>query len=161
VPEDFGHSSFGGPAIAAEFLPDGRLLVAACRGNPESEGPLAVKVWEAATGLEVWASPAFSWGIAGVAFAPGGRSLAVALDDTTTVVFDVPVRPVALDPSWLTSTVVALARGIAAKKALPGLPILADALQDAGCADEDVLGHLRSGLPRRGRWVVDLVLGKE
>ena len=60
----------------------------------------------------------------------------------------------------MTPTVVALARGIAAKKTRHGLPILADALQDAGCADEDVLGPLRGGLPEHSRWVVDLVLGK-
>ena len=42
-----------------------------------------------------------------------------------------------------------------------GLPILADALQDAGCEDADILGHCRSGGPHvRGCWVVDLVLGK-
>jgi hypothetical protein len=42
------------------------------------------------------------------------------------------------------------------------LPILADALEDAGCTDADLLGHLRSPGPHvRGCWAVDLVLGKE
>jgi hypothetical protein len=41
------------------------------------------------------------------------------------------------------------------------LPILADALEDAGCADAELLGHLRSPGPHvRGCWAVDLVLGK-
>jgi hypothetical protein len=72
-----------------------------------------------------------------------------------------PFRPVALDPSWLTSTVIALARGVYADRALDRLPILADALQDAGCEEEDVLDHCRGGGPHaRGCWVVDLVLGK-
>jgi len=72
-----------------------------------------------------------------------------------------PFRPVALDPSWRTSTVVALAEGIYADRAFDRLPILADALQDAGCANEDVLAHCRSAGPHaRGCWVVDLILGR-
>ena len=40
--------------------------------------------------------------------------------------------------------------------------ILADALEEAGCTNEDMLAHLRSpGLHVRGCWVVDLLLGKE
>jgi hypothetical protein len=42
------------------------------------------------------------------------------------------------------------------------MPILADALQDAGCVNDDVLNHCRGPGPHlRGCWVVDLVLGKE
>ena len=43
------------------------------------------------------------------------------------------------------------------------MPILADALQYAGCANEDILGHCRdaSATHVRGCWVIDLVLGKE
>ena len=41
------------------------------------------------------------------------------------------------------------------------MPILADALQDAGCDNEDILSHCRSEGPHvRGCWVVDLILGK-
>jgi hypothetical protein len=73
-----------------------------------------------------------------------------------------PFRPVVLDPTWLTSTVVALAAGIYGEKAFDRMQILADALQDAGCEDSDVLEHCRDGLPHvRGCWVVDLLLGKE
>ncbi len=71
-------------------------------------------------------------------------------------------RLVALDPSWLTSDVEALARGIYEEKAFDRMPILADALQDAGCANDDVLNHCRGDGPHvRGCWVVDLLLGKE
>ncbi len=70
-------------------------------------------------------------------------------------------RPVAVDPRWLTSDVVPLARGIYAERAFDQLPILADALQEAGCANEAVLGHCRGPGPHvRGCWVVDLLLGK-
>ena len=73
-----------------------------------------------------------------------------------------PFRPVAVDPGWLTSTVVDLARGIYAERAFDRLPILADALQDAGCENADILGHCRDpqAVHVRGCWVVDLVLGK-
>jgi hypothetical protein len=70
-------------------------------------------------------------------------------------------RPVAVDPRWLTPDVVPLARGIYAERAFDQLPILADALEEAGCADEAVLGHCRGSGPHvRGCWVVDLLLGK-
>ncbi len=72
-----------------------------------------------------------------------------------------PFRPAAADPAWLTSTVVTLAATIYAGRAFHDLPILADALQDAGCDDADILAHCRGDGPHvRGCWVVDLVLGK-
>jgi hypothetical protein len=41
------------------------------------------------------------------------------------------------------------------------MPILADAIQDAGCDNEDILNHCRQpGDHVRGCWCVDLVLGK-
>jgi hypothetical protein len=73
-----------------------------------------------------------------------------------------PFRPVALDPSWRTSTVLALADGIYADRAFDRLPILADALEEADCDRADVLEHCRGDSPHvRGCWVVDLLLGKE
>ncbi len=72
-----------------------------------------------------------------------------------------PFRPVAIDPQWLTSTVVSLAHGIYDTLAFDHLPILADALQDAGCEDADVLAHCLSPGPHvRGCWVVDLLTGR-
>jgi hypothetical protein len=42
------------------------------------------------------------------------------------------------------------------------LGVLADSLEDAGCTDDTLLGHLRSTGPHvRGCWAVDLVLGKQ
>jgi hypothetical protein len=72
-----------------------------------------------------------------------------------------PFRAVTLDPDLRTSDALALARSIYDDRAFERMPILADALQDAGCEDEDVLGHCRGPDPHvRGCWVVDLVLGK-
>ncbi len=75
--------------------------------------------------------------------------------------FGDPRRPVTPDPDWLTPTVVDLATGVYADRAFYRLPVLADALDDAGCTDPAVLGHLRGPGPHaRGCWVVDLLLGK-
>jgi hypothetical protein len=49
----------------------------------------------------------------------------------------------AFDPAWRTSTAVALARGIVAERAFDRMPILADALQDAGCDDPELMRHLQ------------------
>ena len=76
-------------------------------------------------------------------------------------IFGNPFRPVALDPAWRSSTVAALAEAIYADRAFDRLPILADALEDAGCTSAEVLEHCRQpGEHARGCWVVDLVLGK-
>ena len=77
-------------------------------------------------------------------------------------IFGNPFRPVAFDSRWQTETVVSLAGGIYADRAFDRMPILADALEDAGCDNADVLTHCRGSGPHvRGCWVVDLVLGKE
>ena len=76
-------------------------------------------------------------------------------------IFGNPFRPVAFDPVWRTSTAVAIAQAAYDSRAFGNLPVLADALQDAGCENADVLDHLRGPGPHvRGCWVVDLVLGK-
>ena len=77
-------------------------------------------------------------------------------------IFGNPFRPVAVDAAWLTSDVLALARQMYESRDFSAMPILADALQDAGCDNPDVLNHCREGGPHvRGCWVVDLLLGKE
>lgn len=77
-------------------------------------------------------------------------------------VFGNPFRPVVFDPKWWSETATALAAGIYEERAFDRLPILADALEEAGCDHADVLAHCRgSGPHARGCWVVDLVLGKE
>jgi len=72
-----------------------------------------------------------------------------------------PIPPVPADPRWLTSTAIALADAIYAERAFDRLPILADALEDAGCDSADPLAHCRGDGPHvRGCWVVDFVLGE-
>jgi hypothetical protein len=85
-----------------------------------------------------------------------------AQTDVLRDIFGNPFRPVKLDPRWLTPDVVELARGIYDSRAFDRLPILADATQDAGCDNADILDHCRSDRPHvRGCWVIDLLLGKE
>jgi hypothetical protein len=74
-----------------------------------------------------------------------------------------PFRPVIFSPEWRTSTVIALARQMYDSRDFSAMPILADALQDAGCDNEDILQHCRDANAThvRGCWVVDLVLGQE
>ncbi len=77
-------------------------------------------------------------------------------------IFGNPFRPVAFDPRWQTSTAVGLARTMYDARDFGAMPILADALQDAGCEDDAILNHCRDPqqVHVRGCWVVDLVLGK-
>jgi hypothetical protein len=77
-------------------------------------------------------------------------------------IFGNPFRPVAFSPEWRTDTAVALARQMYEAREFSAMPILADALQDAGCDSAEILDHCRGPGPHvRGCWVVDLVLGKE
>jgi hypothetical protein len=69
---------------------------------------------------------------------------------------------VALDPSWLTPAVASIARRAYEERDFEALPVLADALEDAGCTSEGLLAHCRAGGEHvRGCWAVDLLLGKE
>jgi hypothetical protein len=73
-----------------------------------------------------------------------------------------PFRPTSFFTAWRTSTAVALARQMYESRDFGAMPILADALQEAGCEDAAILDHCRGEGPHvRGCWVVDLVLGKQ
>jgi hypothetical protein len=70
-------------------------------------------------------------------------------------------RPQAVDPSWLRwqdGCVVRIAEGIYEGRRFGDLPLLADALLDAGCDDEDLLAHCRARAEHvRGCWALDLI----
>jgi hypothetical protein len=77
-------------------------------------------------------------------------------------IFGNPFHQITIDLSLLTPAVVKLAQAIYDKRAFDRLPILADVLHDAGCDNDDILGHCRGPGPHvRGCWALDLVLGKE
>lgn len=73
-----------------------------------------------------------------------------------------PFSPPHFDPSWRTATVVALVNGIYHERAFERMPILGDALSEAGVPDDsELIRHSRAASPHhRGCWVLDLVLGK-
>ena len=70
-------------------------------------------------------------------------------------------RPVAISPAWRTA--VTPARQMYEPRNFSAMPILADALQDAGCDSDEILSRCcdSSATHVRGCWVVDLVLGRE
>jgi hypothetical protein len=85
-------------------------------------------------------------------------------------IFGNPFRPVIISPAvlaWNDAVVVRLAQAAYDERYLPSgtldngrLAVLADALEEAGCMDTDILGHLRGSGPHiRGCWSVDLLLG--
>ena len=80
-------------------------------------------------------------------------------------IFGNPFRPIAIDSSWLAwndGTIPRIAQTIYDERAFDRLPIFADALQDAGCDNADILSHCRIDGPHvRGCWVVDLLLSKQ
>lgn len=83
-------------------------------------------------------------------------------------IFGNPFRPVSLAPAWRTPPVLALAQAAYDHRTLPAgalepdrLTVLADALEETGCTDADILGHLRGPGPHvRGCFVLDTLLDK-
>jgi hypothetical protein len=106
-------------------------------------------------GRAIWQHPVFLAGRGKVA-----QALCYVIRD----VIGNPFRPAVLDPAWLTwhdGAVRKMAQAIYDERRFGDLPILADALEDAGCADAAILAHCReTGEHVRGCWVVDLLLGK-
>jgi len=74
-------------------------------------------------------------------------------------------RPVTLDPAWLTwhdGLLVSMAQKMYESRDFSDMAVLADALEEAGCDNADILAHCRQpGEHVRGCWVLDLLLGKE
>jgi hypothetical protein len=97
------------------------------------------------------------WALSSLATIPGTEFLVVRM---LREVFGPPAPT--FNRAWRTPTVTTLARQMYESRDFGAMPILADALQDAGCDSADILDHCRD--PKqvhvRGCWVVDLVLGK-
>jgi hypothetical protein len=95
---------------------------------------------------------------------------AAALRDATQLVkqsmllreiFGNPFRPIAIDARWQSADVLDLANAIYQESAYERMPILADALMDAGGNEESLLFHCREPvLHVRGCWAIDVILGK-
>lgn len=78
--------------------------------------------------------------------------------------FGNPFRPARIDPAWLTwreHFIPRMAEVIYRKRCFRNLPLLADALENAGCRASDILAHCRTPVEHvRGCWVIDLLLNK-
>ncbi len=122
-------------------------------GTPEMWATRAAAQAAAAAGREAWQA---AWAVADEG--QGGHP------DTLRDVFGNPFRRVSLAPAWLAwegGTVVKVAQTIYAERAFDRLPVLADALEEAGCADAELLRHCRQpGEHVRGCWVIDLLTGR-
>lgn len=172
---------------AAELFADGAVSVEELQRiagplNPPRLKPSRSKEGQYladAVGPLVFGNEAFSWRMAhGVAISVSG-AVSARLGEYTreflaserdafpqiTMLHDIvghPFYPEVVEPTWLTSTVIDLARTMYESRDFSAMPILADALQDADCDNHIILDHCRGTWPRvRGCWVVDLVLGKE
>lgn len=102
------------------------------------------------------------WTHTAEAAANAGADLAAELAFQADLLLDLfgnQFAPVLFAPSWRTTAVLDLAAAVSASGDFAALPILADALQEAGCEDAEVLGHCRSApVHARGCWVVDAIL---
>jgi hypothetical protein len=147
------------------------IFSAARDAGLESQRLLADSLYGAACGGVGWdiAEYAATNAAAGIGAAqPRGQQKAARQEESAAQlallrdIFGNPFRPITFNPSWRTSDVMLLAQGIYAERAFDRMPILADALQDAGCESDELLNHLRDANAThvRGCWALDLVLGK-
>jgi hypothetical protein len=122
--------------------------------SEKDPGNAMMKAWSSASGVYgTLAQPDFEKGYV----AENQYQVRLARD-----IFGNPFRPMTFEPDWRTSTAVALAKQMYDSRDFSAMPILADALQDTGCDNDDILNHCRDEkqVHVRGCWVVDLVLGK-
>jgi hypothetical protein len=153
----------------AEWYADGNgsdADLAAARGDAEASfgldrsGYAAVAVtapvaWEAAVG----AVNAIGW--LGWEWYEEGEEADRQADLLCDVFGPLPFRPVRLDPRWRTPAVVVLATAIYDGRSWDDMPVLGDALAEAGCTNVEVLDHCREKAHTRGCWLVDLLLKEE
>lgn len=103
------------------------------------------------------------------AFGPKRDTVAVVVLNIVRDVFPNPFRVAVLGPTHRTPAVSSLAQAAYDERDLPSghinparLAVLSDALEESGCADGDLLSHLRASGPHiRGCWALDLILGKQ
>lgn len=165
---------------AAEQFADGligresldRAREAAIRAHP-IHAPDVIVDWTPEDAAECVASPnrdeVFEGApnrVFGISINLGRRSLRQEEREQAELFRDIfinPFRKVKFASHWRTDTAVSLARTMYESRDFSAMPILADALQDAGCDNDDVLNHCRDPKPvhARGCWVVDLVLGRQ
>jgi hypothetical protein len=118
--------------------------------------PVAV-TWVMRTAMAMAANGEENW----AATAVGAASRVRLLRD----IFGNPFRTIAIEPAWLAwqdGTVPKIAQAVYDAYHFEELPILADALEEAGCENSEILAHCREQTEHvRGCWVVDRLLGRD
>jgi hypothetical protein len=151
----YGDADKLGPLWLAGFFADAYGGALAYASSPAAPAVLAfaVSMTDAQGGAELCV--------------PWATALGVPTEVQTSVIRDVvhaPYRAVYGRASWREwnrGTVKRLAEAIYEERAFDRLPILADALEEAGCDNADILNHCRQPAEHvRGCWVVDLILCK-
>jgi hypothetical protein len=148
----------------------------ASRQQLEAAHAAAGQAWRTPAGTAAWDASTVEWRVEAAAAAASHAAWAGSADrsraderraqaDLLRCIVGNPFRvPAPFPPAvlaWQDGTVVKLARSIYQARRFEDVPVLADALEEAGCSDADVLGHLRGPGPHgRGCWVVDALLGK-
>jgi hypothetical protein len=168
--------------FADGLIPERQLMWASHRLNPWSPSPrperfavdvvLACAVPAAYPGAWEGTRHAQAGAVEALAASTGGGGVLWEWGHQMTLVrclFGNPFLPISLDPASRTPAVVSLAQAAYDERILPAgtldpdrLAVLSDALEEAGCTDEQILVHLREPSPHvRGCWVLDLLLEKE
>jgi hypothetical protein len=129
-----------------------------------SDPPANAARWSATVRADEAASQAIEWVTITVAVARGEDD-SPGQAELLRCIFGNPFRPITCNPSWLTwhdGLLVSIAQQMYESRDFTDMPILADALEEAGCTDTSILGHLRGPGPHvRGCWVIDLLIGKK
>jgi hypothetical protein len=161
------------PVLDAAERGDGALeLLRACRAGPETSGTsLTARSWayEAVDNLcRNHFVEARQHAARAARDQARGRDWSAAMKQQVLILCDVlghRLHPGAtIDPAWLRwndGTVQKMAHAIYEDNTFADVPILADALEEAGCADAAILHHCRAKMRHyRGCWVIDALLGK-
>jgi hypothetical protein len=129
----------------------------------ERPGEPAVARWCILDGTTGYGGPDdYRWEILKALREKRGAKEYAAQADLLRDIFGSPFSPVAFDPAWRTEHTVGIASKMYEERDFAAMPILADALEEAGCDNTDILAHCREpGVHVRGCWVVDLLLGKK
>jgi hypothetical protein len=146
---------------ASEFVAPAYLAALAAAGESAAE---AARAAAEASRRMAWSEAAYE----GVPGADEERVVAAATAAETRAQCDLlrhiagnPFRPAAAPAAWLAANggaVAKIARVIYDHGRREDFPILADALLDAGCTDEEWLAHCHTHDHPRGCWLLDTLL---
>ena len=145
------------PDWCREYAPTFDVNAVTASGQPVRQTKLAINAcWNAMEVVEAWvladvASTNVAWSViyrgspetGGSAGRQQLEAYRAAQSDLLRDIFGNPFRPVMFSPAWRTDTAVTLARTMYDARDFSAMPILADALQDAGCDNDDILNHCR------------------